>query len=310
MRVLVTGATGLVGRAVVDRLIGGQRYLVRAAIRQEANDIPTGVELVTGELSSDFDWRPALADVSAVVHLAARVHIMGEPAGPSALEAFRRVNVVGTLNLAEQAAAAGIRRFVYLSSIKVHGESGMFTETDPPRPEDPYGISKHEAELGLRQIANERKLDVVIVRPPLVYGPRVRANFGVLIRAVRMGIPLPLGAVHNQRSFVAVDNLADFAVSCLSHPRAAGEVFLVSDGEDLSTTELIRRLADAMNRRARLVPLPAAVLMAAATAIGKRDVARRLLGTLRVDITKARTVLAWSPPLSVDEGLRRAVAGR
>jgi nucleoside-diphosphate-sugar epimerase len=210
--------------------------------------------------------------------------------------------------LARQAAAAGVKRFVFLSSVKVNGESGRYTEADPPAPEDAYGISKHEAEAALRAIAQDTGMDVVIIRPPLVYGPGVRANFLALMRAVSRGIPLPLGAVNNRRSLVALSNLVDFIITCIEHPAAANETFLLSDGEDLSTTDLIRRLAGAMGRPARLLPVPESVLIAGAALLGRRDIAQRLLGTLRVDTSKARQLLGWVPPITVDEGLRLAVA--
>lgn len=260
-----------------------------------------------GRVNGDAAWQAALSGIDAVVHLAARVHVMRESASDPLAE-FRRVNVAASLKLARQAATAGVRRFVYLSSVKVNGESGTYTESHPPAPEDAYGVSKHEAEVGLRRIADETGLEVVIIRPPLVYGPGVRANFRALMRAVARGIPLPLGAIDNRRSLVASDNLADFILACLDQPAARNETFLVSDGEDLSTTDLIRRLARVMGRPARLLPVPASLLMAAATLAGQRDVARRLLGSLQVDISKARRLLNWAPRISVDEGLRRAVA--
>ena len=304
---LVTGTTGFVGTALVARLVDEGRFFVRAAVRRESGELPAAVErVVVGDLTPDADWEPALAGVDAVVHLAARVHVMRE-ATADPLAEFRRVNVGGTLNLARQAAAAGVRRFVFLSSVKVNGEGGSaaYRETDPPAPQDAYGISKHEAELGLHEIAAETGIEVVIIRPPLVYGPGVKANFHALLRAVARGMPLPLGAIHNRRSLVALDNLVDLIVTCIDHPAAANQTFLVSDGEDLSTTELIRRLARAMGRPARLIPVPTVALMAGATLLGKREMAARLCGSLQVDITKARKVLGWTLPVSVDEGLRR-----
>jgi nucleoside-diphosphate-sugar epimerase len=304
MSVLVTGAAGLVGRALVERMVR-ERRPVRAAIRRAHVVGPTMVDTVVSDVGPDTDWTLALAGATAVVHLAARVHVMRETdAHP--IEAFRRVNVAGTLNLARQAAESGVRQFVYLSSVKVHGESGSYSESDPPAPKDAYGVSKHEAEVGLATIAAGSGMSTTIIRPPLVYGPGVRANFHALIRAIARGLPLPLGAIHNRRSLVGVDNLVDFILTCLEHPAAANETFLVSDGEDLSTTDLVRRMARAMERPARLISVPAPMLMAAATLVGRRDVARRLLDSLSVDITKARQHLGWVPPISVDEGLRRA----
>jgi UDP-glucose 4-epimerase len=303
---LVTGATGFVGTNLAARLVEAGRFFVRAAVRRESDELPTDVErTVVGDLTPVTVWQPALAGAAAVVHLAARVHVMRDSAADPLAE-FRRVNVAVTLNLARQAAAWGVKRFVFLSSVKVNGESGsvIYRETDLPAPKDAYGISKYEAERGLREIATETGMDVVIIRPPLVYGPGVKANFLALMRVVARGIPLPLGAIDNRRSLVALDNLLDLIVTCIDHPAAANQTFLVSDGEDLSTTELIRRLARAMDRPARLIPVPTTVLMAGATLLGKREVATRLCGSLQVDITKARELLGWLPPITMDEGLR------
>jgi UDP-glucose 4-epimerase len=255
------------------------------------------------------DWTAALKGVQTVVHLAGRVHVMRDRVGDP-LAAFRRTNVEGTLNLARQAASVGVRRLVFISSVKVNGEAGAYRESDPPSPLEPYGLSKLEAEAGLREIAALTGLGVVVIRPPLVYGPDVKANFQALVRAIERGIPLPLGAVPNRRSLVARDNLVDFIVTCLDHPAASGQTFLVSDGEDMSTPTLIRRIAHVMHRPARLLPVPVNVLWAVATITGKRAVAQRLLGSLQVDITKARTMLGWTPPLTVDEGLRRMLGQR
>jgi UDP-glucose 4-epimerase len=253
-----------------------------------------------------------LREVDAVIHLAARVHVMKDTALDPLAE-FRRVNVHGTLNLTRQAAATGVKRFVYVSSVKVNGESTLagqaFTETAEPNPQDAYGVSKHEAEHGLREIASQSGMEVVVIRPPLVYGAGVKANFAALMRAVQRGWPLPLGAVHNQRSLVALDNLVDFIVTCTTHPQAANQTFLVSDGHDLATPELVRGLARAAGVPARLLPVPVWVLQAGATLLGKGDAVRRLCGNLQVDISKARELLGWVPPLSVDEGLHRAMVG-
>ncbi len=224
------------------------------------------------------------------------------------LREFRRVNVEGTLNLARQAAACGVRRFIFVSSVKVNGESTEaahpFTAQQAPAPLDPYGISKMEAEQGLCQIAAETGMEVVIIRPPLVYGPGVKANFSALMRAVQRGLPLPLALVRNQRSLIALDNLVDFIITCATHPKAANQTFLVSDGQDLSTPELIRKIALAADVPARLLPVPVWALQAGARLLGKGDAMQRLCGNLQVDISKARELLGWVPPVSVEDGLR------
>jgi len=290
LNLLITGSTGFVGQALVKRL-GDQP--VRLATRADS-----------------ASWDKVLVGVATVVHLAARVHVIHDTEADP-LIAFRVVNVEGTLNLARQAAAAGVKRFVFISSVKVNGESTQpgraFTETDSPDPQDAYGQSKHEAEQGLRQLAASTGMEVVIIRPPLVYGPGVKANFAALMRAVQRGWPLPLGAVHNQRSLVALDNLVDFIVTCITHPQAANQIFLVSDGQDLSTTELVRGMARASGVPARLLPLPVWALQACGRLLRKGDALQRLCGNLQVDISKARTLLGWVPPVSLEEGLKRAM---
>jgi nucleoside-diphosphate-sugar epimerase len=264
-------------------------------------------------LSSDTDWTNALRNVKQVVHLAARVHIMNDTSSDPLAE-FRRVNVEGTANLARQAAAAGVQRFVFLSSIKVNGEFTVagqpFTADDVPAPQDPYGISKHEAEQSLRQIADETGMEVVIIRSPLVYGPGVKANFAAMMRWLARGLPLPLAAAtQNRRSMVALDNLVDLIVTCLHHPAAARQTFLVSDGEDLSTVDLLRRMGVAMGRAARLFYVPTACLKLAAKLVNKPGIYQRLCGSLQLDITKTRQMLGWAPSVSVNEGLQRATEG-
>jgi len=270
------------------------------------------VPLVVENINAATKWCAVLEGADTVIHLAARVHVMRDSAREP-LGEFRLVNTEGTLNLARQAAEAGVRRFVYLSSIKVNGETTVpnrpFTLDSSTMPRDPYGISKHEAEMGLRRLARKTGMAVVIIRPTLVYGQGAKGNFNELLKIVARGVPLPFASIKNRRSLVGIDNLVDFILTCLEHPAAANETFMVSDGEDLSTPELIRRMARAMNRPALLLPVPKSVLMAAATILGKRDMAQRLCNNLQVDITKSRDLLGWKPPISVDEGLRRAVGG-
>ena len=306
MKVLVTGASGFVGSATCARLVVQGMNVIGPVRHLPTQPLPGVDYRIVGDLDANTDWRDALTGADAIIHCAARVHVMRETAADPVV-AFRAANVAGSEQLARQAAAAGVRRFVFLSSVKVNGAGGSvaYCETDLPAPQDAYGISKYEAECGLREIAVETGMEVVMVRSPLIYGPGVKANFQALMWALVRGIPLPLGAIHNRRSLVALDNVVDLIVTCIEHPAAANETFLVSDGEDLATTELIRRLARAMCRPARLIPMPTTVLMAGATLLGKREVARRLCGTLQVNITKARKVLGWTPPVSVDEGLRR-----
>jgi nucleoside-diphosphate-sugar epimerase len=309
--ILVTGANGFVGAALTAELVRRYPGAVRATVRRAVAQALPGVDYaVTHGLAPEADWTPALAGVTAIVHAAARVHVMRERAADPLAE-FRRVNVAGTLRLAEQAAAAGVRRFVFVSSIKVNGEATPkerpFTAGDEPRPLDPYGISKHEAEQALRALAARSGLEVVVIRPPLVYGPGVKANFFAMLKWLARGVPLPFGAIHNRRSLVAIDNLVDLLVRCVEHPAAANRTFLVSDDEDLSTTDLLRRLGAALGRPARLIPVPEQWLVLLARAAGGAQLAQRLCGSLCVDIGETRRLLDWSPPIDVDEGLRRTV---
>lgn len=307
MKVLVTGASGFVGTPLVDRIVRDSRLDVRVLVRSDSRGLPAAIDRVIGDLGGAVDWGTALAGIDVVVHLAARAHVMRDMAADP-LEEFRRINVRGTLALARHAAAANVGRVVYLSSVKVNGECGRFSEGDVPAPTDAYGVSKLEAELGLRDISADTGMEVVVIRPPLVYGPNVRANFAALIRAITWGIPLPLGAVHNLRSLVFVDNLVDFILTCAEHPAAGNETFFVSDDEDVSSADLVRRLAAAMGRPARLVSIPPRLLVLGSRLVKRAEIAHRLLGSLQVDITKAKQRLGWSPPVSLDEGLRRTVA--
>lgn len=300
-RALVTGATGFVGRALLRRLLSDGRFLPVAAVRHAFAELPAGVGCVAvGDIGADTDWTGALDGVAVVVHAAGRAHVLKESAANPMAE-FRRVNVDATLQLARQAAAAGVQRFVFISSIGVNGNqtSRPFMADDPPKPTELYAVSKWEAEQGLSHIAAQTGMEVCVIRPPLVYGAQAPGNFGKLIRAVSAGIPLPLGAVDNQRSFVALDNLVDLIVVCMEHPAAANQVFLAGDGEDLSTTEWLRQVGLALGRPARLLPVPVSLMSRAAALLGKGAVARRLFASLRVDISKAESLLNWHPPFTV-----------
>jgi nucleoside-diphosphate-sugar epimerase len=312
-RILVTGASGFVGQALVAHLVGLDATEVIAMMRATPAIRLAGARYVAGGDMTAGRLRAAtLEGVEVIVHAAARVHVLNDDKAMSATE-FDRVNVTATLELARQAVAAGVRRFVFLSSIGVNGvqtDIGKpFTEADPPNPHNPYANSKLKAEQGLLLLSEQSGLEVVIIRPPLVYGPGVRANFAALMRAVQRGWPLPLACVHNLRSMVAMDNLVSFIATCVDHPQAANTTFLVSDGQDISSPDLVRSLAQALGVAARLVPVPVSALQFVGRALGRGDVIQRVCGNLRVDISKARRVLAWQPPVSMDEGLRRTVAG-
>lgn len=303
--VLVSGASGFVGSALLRRLADLPDYHALAGVRRSPL---AGVDCrVLGEL----DGRPLdpalLAGVDVVVHCAARVHVMQETTADP-LAAFRAVNVHGSLALAQAAAQAGVRRFIYLSSLKAHGEEtlpGTPLRADSPlQPEDAYGRSKAEAEQALRVLCARTGLQLVIIRPPLVYGPGVKGNLRSLLRVLQLGVPLPLGGIDNRRSLVALDNLVDLIMTCLQHPAAAGQALLVSDGDDLSTTRLLRLLARGLGRSAHLLPLPSAWLVAAAHLLGRAGVARRLCGWLQVDSTPTCQLLGWTPPQSVEEAMQ------
>lgn len=311
-KILVTGSTGFLGSELVKSIAGIPATRVIAATRCAGqHHFPDDVtQACVGELGPDTAWHAPLQGAHTVIHTAARVHVMHDTAAdPLAL--FREVNTAGTLNLARQAAQAGVRRFIFISSIKVNGESTgrdeAFRPDDPAHPSDPYAISKHEAELALLALAGTCAMEVVIIRPVLVYGPGVKANFLQLMRLVRQGIPLPLGAIDNARSLVSLDNLVDFIRVCIDHPGAANQIFLVSDGHDLSTTGLIRGLKAHMPSSGWLIPVPQRVIEFGARLLGRNAAAQRVLGSLRVDISKNRDLLHWAPPVSVDEGLRKTV---
>lgn len=301
-RVAVTGANGFIGSAAVQACSQAGLDVVPIVRHGKIGDGARGV----GDIGASTQWREALQGIDVVIHAAALAHGRGRSA-----DEYTEVNVRGTRRLARQAAECGVRRLVFLSSVGVLGAETPqrpFVETDPVAPHNPYARAKAQAETALREVAEATGIEIVIVRPPLVHGPRAPGNFGRLVRWVERGVPLPLGAIeHNRRSIVGRANLADFLVVCATHPDAPGNVFLVADDEDLSTADLLRRTAHAMNRPARLWPMPAGVLRWAAKAVGKGEMADQLLGSLQVDINRAREVLGWNPPVSMDEGLRRAV---
>jgi nucleoside-diphosphate-sugar epimerase len=309
MSILVTGASGFVGRALINKLLANSDYKIFAAVRKSISDFPSVVEQWKFDgISSTTDWNNALQGIDCIIHTAARVHIMSDTVNDP-LEEFRSINTKGTLNLARQAAESGVKRFVYLSSIKVNGESTQldmpFIEDNKFVPTDPYALSKYEAELGLLELAKKTQMEVVIIRPPLVYGPGVKANFLNIMKWLNKGIPLPFGSIHNKRSLVALDNLVDLILTCIDHHAAANQVFLVSDGEDLSTTELLQRVASALGKHSRLLPINQKLLELSLTLIGKKSLSQRLCSSLQVDISKAKKLLNWTPPISVEEGLRK-----
>jgi nucleoside-diphosphate-sugar epimerase len=309
--ILVTGANGFVGRNLVNSLIQDHPISdITIAIRQNNNLLPNVKTHIINDISPLTDWSLPLVGVKTVIHCAARVHIMKD-LSDNPLSEFRKTNVECTLNLAQTAAKMGIKRFIFISSVKVNGEytfpNNIFSENQTPKPFDSYAISKMEAELRLQELATQTGMEIVIIRPPLVYGPGVKANFAALIRAIQRGIPLPLGSIQNQRSLVSLDNLIDLIKICITHPKAANQTFLVSDGNDLSTPDLIRGIADAAGVPARLFPIPTWALQMSGNLLGKGDAVQRLCGNLQVNISKARNLLDWTPPISVEEGLKRAL---
>jgi len=312
MRVLITGANGFVGRAFCAEA-KKRGASVRGAVRIAGVSIDYCEPTVVGEIDGETNWSTALEGCHWVVHTAARVHVKVKSTNLELAE-YRRVNVEGTLNLARQCAQNGVKRFLFLSSIKVNGENTdlgePFRTDSAPNPKDAYGISKFEAELGLWKIAAESSMQIVIVRPPLVYGPGVKANFRMMMKCLSLGLPLPLGAARdNRRSMVSIDNLVDFIWTCLTHPRAASQTFLISDGEDLSTRDLLNRLGKAMDKPTKLIPIPLGLLKLFTKIAGLEAIGSKLFDSLQVDISKTATDLNWRPLIDVDEGLRRTALG-
>lgn len=308
MRVLVTGVNGFIGTAIVTKLHEQDRYQVRTLGRASSSLIPGDYHSV--DLSLSKDWTSFLTDVDVVVHCAARAHIMKDQSNDPLLS-FREINTQATLDLAGQAADAGVKRFIFISSVKVNGErtflNRSYNEKCQPIPEDPYGLSKFEAEQGLLAMARSTGMQVVIIRPPLVYGPGVKGNLLSLLKIARLGLPLPFGSIRNMRSMVYVGNLVDFIIKCIDHPAAANEIFLISDGRDTSTSELIRLIRQRMGMPSRLLPFPPVMLLFIARLVGKRAMMERLCGNLQVDSSNARKKIGWSAPFTVEDGISEMV---
>jgi len=307
MSVAITGGSGFVGSKLIAEL--NKLEAKGIALTRQKLSLPKRFKnIIIPDISSTTDYGDCLKNVECIVHAAARVHVLRDDSADPLTE-FREVNTFGTLNLARQAVAAGVKRFIFVSSVKVNGECTVgnqyFSADDTPQPQDPYGVSKLEAENGLTKIAEETGLEVVIIRPTLVYGPGVKANFESMMKWLVRGIPLPLGAVNNARSLVALDNLVSLMLVCIDHPRAQGEIFMVSDDDDLSTTKLLRLLAQALNAPKRLVPVSGKLIEFAASLIGRKDLGIKLCSSLRVDISKTKSLLKWSPPLSVNDALQQ-----
>ena len=308
MKVFVTGATGFIGRNLCS-FLKEKGYFVRAAIRSNLRDVSGVDEFIQVEdIDESTDWHHALVGVDTVIHLAARVHIMHEVA-TDPLESFRKINVLGTRHLARMAAKAGVKRFIFISSVKVNGEGALksYTEKDTPGPQDAYGISKREAEDSLIDIASKTGLEVVILRLPLVYGPGVKANFKNLIKLANSGIPLPFKNINNRRSFFYIGNLVNAISTCISHTLAAGEIFLVSDGQDVSTPDLIKMIARALNKKVFLFSFHPDILKMFCKIMGKDEELEKLTGSLFVGTSKIRDLLGWKPLFSIEEGIKMTV---
>lgn len=305
MNILLTGATGFIGRHVSVSVDSEQKFKLTAAVRSRHVKV-RGKKHFVDRIDGETNWRSVLGDTDVIIHAAARVPSLTEDVASSLAE-YRSIDVSGTLNLASQGAEAGVRRFIFISSLKVNGDQTLpgqrFTAADVPAPKDAYGLSKWESERGLLKIASDTGMEVVIIRPPLVYGRGVGGNFAKLMNGIKNGVPLPLGAIRNQRSLVFQGNLVDLIITCVTHVNAANQIFMVSDGQDVSTTELVRGISSAAGVRSRLIPVPSSLLLGIASVLRKKSVAQRLLGSLQVDITKTRDLLGWSPPYTLKEGL-------
>lgn len=310
--IIVTGSTGFIGSRLINTLFSKDRFNV-TAVSRKCNSLSSKVKITQiqiKKIDSSTDWSKTLRGQDVVIHIAAVAHMSSSD--DEVLAKYQSTNVEGTRNLALQAAKAGVKRFVLLSSIGVNGNisSMPFCLTDDVNPQEPYAKSKWHAEKALKDICSAMGMEFTILRPPMVYGPNAPGNFGRLTHWIKKGIPLPLGAVHNKRSLVALDNLVDLIIVCIDHPAAANQIFLAGDGQDLSTTDLLREVGEAMEKPARLIPVPSSILMAGAMMLGKKTMAQRLLGSLQVDISKTQELLDWQPPLTIKQGLKRCFKTR
>ncbi|GJA12057.1 UDP-glucose 4-epimerase family protein [Aeromonas caviae] len=305
--ILLTGATGFVGNAVLTQLIQ-QGFSVRTFGRRAPVKSATHTRHVVGNISGFENYGPALQNIDVVIHCAAQAYIINNSENSND-DIYHDVNVAGTLNLALQAMASGVKRFIFISSIKVNGESTnsaqQFNHASPPAPEDAYSRSKQAAEDGLRTLVANSGMELVVIRPPLIYGAGVKGNFSSLLAIAKKNLPLPLGAINNQRSMVALANLSDLIITCVSHPQAANQIFLVSDDCDVSTTQLLEMMTRAVGKSPRLFSIPMSWLRFAGKLTGKQAVIERLCGNLQVDISHTKVTLGWHPPISVEEGIKR-----
>lgn len=304
MNVLMTGASGFLGSHLFES--ASQSHNIALLTRKKVSISTKPNQHVVGKFSSDTNYSNATKNIECVVHVAARAHVINEQAD-DALYLYREVNTFATLSLASQAASDGVKRFIFISSIGVNGvsNSSAFKHSDKPNPIEDYAISKHEAEVGLKKIAEDTGMEVVIIRPPLVYGKSAPGNFGTLLKVAEKNLPLPLGAINNQRSFVAIDNLVDLIVTCIDHPNAANQTFLVSDDEEISTSNLLKKLTLAAGKKPWLIPVPVSLLKFAAKIFGKKSAVERFSSSLTVDIEHTKKTLNWKPPITLDEGIRR-----
>ena len=310
MKILLTGATGFIGKALVSELIK-QDFDLSIAVRQKTNLFPNKVkQYVVVDFESNPDFSNILTKIDCIIHLAGKAHVIDETK-VSILEKYRKINTEFTLNLAKQAETAGVKRFIFLSSIGVNGKQNTkpFLENDTPNPQEPYAISKHEAEQGLLKLAESSLLKVVIIRTPLVYGKNAPGNFGRLIQwaSAKIMLPLPLGAVNNARSLIAIDNLVSFIILCVLHQKSVNQIFLISDNDTISTTELLKKIAKAFNKKALLLPVPISWMIFVAKLLGKEADAKRLFSSLMIDNSKARDLLDWHPITNIEKQLKKII---